>query len=239
MAAAAHLLIHHPGEAERGLIDGLWWRRHRRRTLNGPQGSPRPSPRAGLRLASLARLAEFTIRHAEPGPDAAACARIYAPYVSDSAISFEDDAPDAEEIARRIEVANASYAWLVSEDEAGVTGFAYAGQHRTRTAYRWAVDVSVYVDGRAKRGGVGRALYEALFGLLRRQGLRIACAGITVPNDASIGLHRALGFESIGVYRAIGWKHGAWRDVSWWQLRLGPEEDGEPADPIGPQRLEG
>lgn len=181
----------------------------------------------------------FEVRHADPQRDAADCARIYAPYVADSAISFEDAAPDAAELARRIEVANASYAWLVSEDGTGVSGFAYAAQHRSRMAYRWAVDVSVYVDERVKRGGVGRALYGTLFELLARQGLRIACAGITVPNDASIGLHRALGFESIGVYRAIGWKHGSWRDVSWWQLRLGPEEDGVPSDPVGPQRLEG
>lgn len=181
---------------------------------------------------------EAAIRHADPQCDAADCARIYAPYVAASAISFEDDAPGAAGMAERIETATAAYAWLVSEDADGrVSGFAYAGQHRSRSAYRWAVDVSVYVDGRHHRGGVGRRLYSTLFELLARQGLRVACAGITVPNDASIALHRSLGFESIGVYRAIGWKLGAWRDVSWWQLRLGPEEDGEPADPIGPQRL--
>lgn len=191
-------------------------------------------------MASLASLPNPSIRHADPQRDAADCVRIYAPYITDSAISFEDDPPTESEMAARIEAANAAYAWIVATDEAdSVVGFAYAGQHRSRTAYRWAVDVSVYVDPASQRGGIGRALYEALFDLLRRQGLRIACAGITVPNDASIGLHRALGFESIGVYRAIGWKHGAWRDVSWWQLRLGPEEDGVPADPIGPQRLEG
>ena len=99
-----------------------------------------------------------------------------------------------------------------------MTAFAYASHHRTRAAYRWAAEVGIYVDPAHQGAGAGRRLYEALFELLRRQNLRIACAGITLPNDASVGLHVAFGFEPIGVQRAIGFKLGAWHDVSWWQL---------------------
>jgi phosphinothricin acetyltransferase len=97
--------------------------------------------------------------------------------------------------------------------------------------------VAVYVDAAAARRGTGRALYTALLGLLRRQRLRWACAGITLPNPASVGLHEALGFEPVGVYREIGHKQGAWRDVGWWQAELSPAGDGAPAEVLGPQAL--
>ena len=112
-----------------------------------------------------------------------------------------------------------------------VVGYAYAAQHRVRAAYRWAVDVGIYVDPARHRAGAGRMLYEALLELLRRQRLRSAVAGITLPNDASLGLHRALGFEHVGTYRAIGWKAGEWRDVSWWQLALAPDRDSDAGAP--------
>lgn len=180
------------------------------------------------------------IRHAQTTRDAQACADIYAPFVRDSAVSFENEPPSAAEFAARIARLSATHAWLVAEDADGrVVGFAYGCPHRERAAYRWATEVSVYIDARAHGQGVGRALYTALFDLLGRQGYRIACAGIALPNEASLGLHRAFGFEPIGVYRGIGWKAGAWRDVSWWQLRLGPQNDGEtPAEPGPPVRVE-
>jgi phosphinothricin acetyltransferase len=186
------------------------------------------------------------VRHADPARDAAACAAIYAPYVEASSVSFETDAPDAEQFAARIAETSARYPWLVLEDDGGrVAGYAYATQHRARAAYRWAADVAVYVDPEVHGRGAGWRLYEALLGLLRRQGLRIACAGVTLPNDASVGLHRALGFEHVGTYRAIGWKAGAWRDVAWFELLLAPDvDDGagdaqppEPREPREPQRL--
>ena len=180
-----------------------------------------------------------TLRHADPARDAAACAAIYAPFVTGAATSFEEVAPTAAELADRIERTSREFPWLVLEDGGRVVGFTYATQHRARAGYRWAVDVAIYVDAEYRRRGGGRRLYEALLELLRRQGLRIACAGITVPNDASEGLHRAVGFERVGTYRAIGWKAGAWRDVAWWQLQLAPEDDGEPAEPGSPQRLPG
>jgi len=178
------------------------------------------------------------LRHADPTRDGAACAAIYRPYVEDAGTSFEELAPDADAMTARIVVFAADHPWLVAELDGGVAGFAYATHHRARAAYRWAADVSIYIDSFAQRRGVGRRLYEALFELLRRQGLLTACAGITLPNDASVGLHEALGFKPIGTYRSIGFKAGAWRDVGWWQLQLAEPGPGAPPDPLGPQWLD-
>ncbi len=179
------------------------------------------------------------VRHAEPERDGAACAAIYAPFVDGSGVSFEDDAPTAQEMSARIATTSARFPWLVAhEDDGGVAGYAYASQHRDRAGYRWAVDVAVYVEPAFHGRGAGRMLYEALLDLVRRQGFRSACAGIALPNEASIGLHRALGFEEVGTYRDVGWKAGAWRDVAWWQLQLAPSaDDGAPPEPLEPQRL--
>jgi phosphinothricin acetyltransferase len=173
------------------------------------------------------------IRDADPSLDAAACATIYRPYVVHSATSFEEDPPDGAEMARRITGVQRTHPWLVGERDGAITGFAYASAHRNRSAYRWAADVSVYIAAAYHRQGVGSALYEALFERLREQGFLIACAGITIPNPASVALHESLGFELIGVYRRIGYKQGAWHDVGWWQLALG-EQTAPPAEPRPP-----
>ena len=178
------------------------------------------------------------IRHAQPASDAAACAAIYAPFVADSAVSFEEEPPDADEMRRRIERISAAYPWLVAESDGEVAGFAYGCPHRDRAAYRWAADVTVYVDEPYRRRGVGKALYGALLPLLHRQGLRIACAGITLPNDASVALHESCGFRPVGVYRRIGFKLGRWHDVGWWQLELDPAGDDPPGEPGPPLKLE-
>jgi phosphinothricin acetyltransferase len=161
--------------------------------------------------------------------DAAACAAIYAPYVTDTAITFEYEPPTAVEMAARIATAQRSHAWLVLEDDARVVGYAYGGPYKERSAYRWSCEVSVYLEIGRRRGGGGRALYEALLSRLTERGFRTAVAGMTLPNDASVGLHAALGFEPIGTSRRIGWKHGAWRDVAWSQRALGAD-DGPPSD---------
>lgn len=177
------------------------------------------------------------IRQADPARDAAACAVVYGPYVRDTVISFEDEAPSEAEMRRRIEATCARYPWLVAEEEGRVVGYAYASQHRTRAAYRWAVDVAIYLDSGQHRRGIGRALYEALFERLTGQSFRMACAGITLPNPASVALHEKLGFQVVGTYRQIGWKAGHWHDVSWYQRQLisgaghePPDEPSAPAD---------
>jgi phosphinothricin acetyltransferase len=162
--------------------------------------------------------------------DAAACAAIYAPYVTDTAISFETEAPSVAEMAQRIATAGRTHAWLVLEEDRQVVGYAYGGPHKSRAAYRWSCEVSVYVDRARHRGGAGRTLYEALFTRLIERGYRTAVAGMTLPNPGSEGLHRALGFEPVGTYRRIGWKHGTWYDVAWVQRSLTTGDD-PPAEP--------
>ncbi|HEY5943320.1 MAG TPA: GNAT family N-acetyltransferase [Solirubrobacterales bacterium] len=176
-------------------------------------------------------MSELTIRDADPSRDAAACAAIYAPHVEGSAVSFEETAPDATDLAARIERYGNSHAWLVAEREGEVAGYAYATAFNERPAYRWSASVSVYIAEVARGQGVGRALYEALFARLRERGFRMACAGITLPNEASVGLHERLGFERTGLNREIGWKEGAWRDVGWFQMELAPAPDGPPQEP--------
>src|SRR5215469_1259620 len=160
------------------------------------------------------------IRDASSDRDAAACAAIYAPYVADTVISFEYEAPSDAEMAERIEQLTSTHAWLVAEDGGEILGYAYGCPHRERAAYQWATEVSVYVDRRHQRRGAGRALYEALFERLAEKGYRIALGGIALPNEASVGLHSACGFTPVGVYKGIGYKQDAWWDVEWWQRAL-------------------
>ena len=130
------------------------------------------------------------IRHADPARDAAACAAIYGPFVADTPVSLEEMVPSEAEIAARIERISAAYPWLVAEQDGHAVGFAYGSAHRERAAYRWAADVTVYVSPTAQRRGVGTALYEQLLSDLARQGVHVACAGITLPNEASVGAPR-------------------------------------------------
>ena len=180
-------------------------------------------------------MATPAIRDAQPERDAAACAAIYAPYVERTPISFEERPPDALEMEARMTAYMSTHPWLVSEDGGEVVGYAYACRHLERAAYRWAADVSVYVAANRGGEGLGRSLYEALFERLRGQNFQIACAGITLPNDASVRLHEAVGFERVGVSPRIGWKAGSWHDVSWWQLELVPATPGTPLEPLPPR----
>jgi phosphinothricin acetyltransferase len=170
-------------------------------------------------------MSPIAIRAADSERDAAACAAIYAPHVEASATSFEEHAPSAEEVAGRIERVTLTHPWLVAECSGEVLAYAYACPHRERPAYRWAADVSVYVAGAQRRKGIGRSLYEVLFERLRQQRYRIACAGITLPNEASVVLHERLGFVAVGVYRRIGWKAGAWRAIAAGYHRPMPDND--------------
>lgn len=152
--------------------------------------------------------------------DAAAVARIYAPYVCETAISFEDVPPSPDDMSGRIRRTLSTHPFLVFEDGYSVVAYAYASPHRERAAYRWSADVAIYAAPEVHRRGVGRALYAGLLDMLRRQGFHAAFAGITLPNDNSVGLHEAMGFEHVGTYAEVGFKLGAWRDVGWWQCRI-------------------
>jgi L-amino acid N-acyltransferase YncA len=181
--------------------------------------------------------AGIVVRQADAERDGAAVAAIYAPYVESGAVSFEEVAPDAAEMGRRIEGLSATHPWLVLERGGVVVGYAYGSPHRGRAAYRWTAEVSVYVDRARHRQGSARVLYAALLDLLRQQGFRMAVAGVTLPNDASVRLHEAFGFQPVGVFHRIGHKEGAWHDVGWWELDLAPGTDGPPAEPLPPLRL--
>jgi phosphinothricin acetyltransferase len=162
--------------------------------------------------------------------DSAAIAMIYAPYCISTPVSFEEIAPTSQEMAERIRKITQQYPWLALDEGGILAGYAYASQHRQRPAYRWSVDVSVYVEPRFRRRGVGRSLYVALIGSLWQLGYVKAYAGITLPNPASVGLHQAVGFEPVGVYRGVGYKLNSWHDVGWYQLPI-QEERPAPAAP--------
>jgi phosphinothricin acetyltransferase len=171
------------------------------------------------------------VRLADPDRDAPAVAEIYRPAVEETIASFEEVAPDAAEMSRRMSAVLARTPWLVAEDEASVVGYAYAGPHLERAGYRWSVNISVYVSTAHHGRGIGRRLYDELLPILRRQRFVNAYAGIALPNPASVALHEAIGMRRIGVYEQVGYKFDRWVDVAWYGMRLA-EPAGTPAEPI-------
>jgi phosphinothricin acetyltransferase len=167
---------------------------------------------------------------------------IYAPFVRDTAVSFELEPPDVGQMRERIGDTLATHPWLVLERDGAIAGYAYAGKHRERLGYRWSADVSCYVHPDFQRRGLGRALYIALLRVLRAQGYYNAYAGIALPNAASVALHESVGFRAVGVFREAGFKLGRWHDVGWWGCRL-LEPPAMPAPPtplneLGPRVLD-
>jgi L-amino acid N-acyltransferase YncA len=208
------------------------------RVVTGRWRSGAPPPLKSARSMPVSdAMSTATLRLARTD-DAAQIAGIYAPLVRDTAITFELDAPSASQMAQRIADTSLRFAWLVVEERDRLSGFAYAGMHRRRAAYQWSADVSVYVADDARRAGIGRGLYTTLLELLAAQGYANAFAGIALPNEASVRLHEAFGFTPVGVYRAVGYKHGNWWDVGWWQRRL-PAIDTAPPPPTRLPELDG
>lgn len=163
--------------------------------------------------------------------DATVCREIYAPYVTGTGITFETEVPALASMEDRIAAALAQHSWVVLQEAGGVRGFAYAGPFGDRAAYRWSCIVSVYLEPGRRRTGAGRLLYLTLFDRLVARGYVVAAAGITLPNEPSLALHRAVGFTEVGVHRGIGWKHGIWRDVSWLQRDLVTPRPAHPPEP--------
>ena len=163
--------------------------------------------------------------------DAAALASIYRPYVEDSRISFEDVAPDAAEMARRIRGDPPGFhPWLVAEEGGQILGYAASSPFRTRPAYRWTVETGIYLVSGVQGRGVGRTLLSDLLKLLESQGYVAAIGAIALPNEASVALHEKLGFDYAGTYRGVGFKLGEWLDVGLWEKELAPRT----ATPAGP-----
>ncbi|GBF32375.1 phosphinothricin N-acetyltransferase [Desulfocucumis palustris] len=156
---------------------------------------------------------------------------IYSPYVENTAISFEISSPSLEEMEKRIQRLSTNYPWIVFEDGNQILGYAYASAHHERAAYRWAVDVSIYVKQNSRGGGIGKALYSSLLSILRLQGYYNAYAIITMPNDASVGIHEYFGFRKAAQFSNVGYKFGKWHDVGWWELFL-EQHDANPEEPL-------
>lgn len=152
--------------------------------------------------------------------DVPAMLEIYRPLVEQTAISFEIEPPGASQFAERLAHYSAGWAWLVCEEEGDLLGYAYGSPHRERLAYRWTTETSAYVATHARRRGVGRLLYLALFDALSRRGYCNALAGIALPNEASIALHQAVGFKLAGIFPSVGYKLGRWHDVAWFHRAL-------------------
>ena len=171
------------------------------------------------------------MRLADPSRDGAGVAAVYRPIVEATAISFEEVAPGPVEMAERMRAILARTPWLVAEEDGALVGYAYAGPHKERAAYRWSVSISAYVAEGWRGRGLGRRLYAELLEVLRRQRFVNVYAGVTLPNPASVALHEAIGMRRIGVYERVGYKRGGWHDVAWFGMRL-RDVDGAPAEPI-------
>ncbi len=163
--------------------------------------------------------------------DAASILSIYAPYVLNTAITFETALPSIKEFEQRIITCLEIRPWIVFETDGIIAGYAYAAKHRERSAYQWCVESSVYVSDHFQKKGIATSLYTTLFKVLKYQGFINVYAGITLPNDKSIGFHKKFGFTKIAEYTNIGYKLNKWNSVSWWQLQLN-DYSGDPSAPI-------
>ena len=148
---------------------------------------------------------------------------IYAFYIKHTAYSFETKIPTVAEFSDRIAHYASQSPCLVAEKADEITGYAYASPHRSRVAYQWNKEVSVYVKKEAHRKGVGKNLYTTLFELLKMQGYANVLAGITQPNPQSVIFHKKMGFKLVGTYNKIGFKNNQWWDVNWYELFLQKE----------------
>lgn len=171
----------------------------------------------------------LTIRPSDAA-DVPAITAIYAWNVQHGTGTFELDAPDAAETARRRDdVLGKGLPWLVAEQDGRVLGYAYANQFRPRPAYRFCLEDSIYLDPSAQGRGVGRLLLAELLARCQARGARQMLAVIgDSANAGSIALHRAAGFTEVGVMRSVGWKFGAWRDIVLMEKPLGAGDSSAP-----------
>ena len=165
-------------------------------------------------------MTDVIVRSASP-VDAEAIARIYNYYVENTVITFEEEPVRVDAMAARVaEIQALSLPWLVAEIDSKVLGYAYAGKWKVRSAYRHSVETTIYLEHGHEGRGIGKTLYAALLPLLRARGIHVAIGGAALPNAASVALHEALGFEHVATFREVGFKHGRWVDVAYWQLVL-------------------
>jgi phosphinothricin acetyltransferase len=168
------------------------------------------------------------LRLATPN-DARCILAIYAPYIENTSFTFETETPSVEEFAERIRNYMLNWPWLVYEVDGVIAGYAYATRHRERTAYQWSTECSVYIHDNFQRAGIARALYNALFEILKKQGFRNVYAVINLPNDKSVAFHESFGFQYFATYEKVGYKLGKWKNVGWWRLSINVYDDDPPA----------
>lgn len=161
----------------------------------------------------------ITIRPATANDAAAICA-IYNHYIENTVISFEESPLSCEQMAERIATVTAAYPWLAAVSDNRVVGYAYANRWKSRSAYRYCVESTIYLDPAAAGRGIGKVLYTELLDRLRRQGIRVVIGCIALPHPASVALHERLGFRQVSHFSRVGFKFGRWIDVGDWQLTL-------------------
>lgn len=145
---------------------------------------------------------------------------IYAPFITDTTTTFEYEVPSEKEMADRIAKYQLKGPWLSAVDGEKVIGYAYASEHRSRDAYQWSIELSVYIHTDYRGIGLATRLYECALEILHQQGYCSVFAGITQPNPASDAFHKSLGFQLIGTYSNVGFKHNKWCDVKWYERSL-------------------
>ena len=181
------------------------------------------------------------LRFAEQG-DAEAILDIYAPYIRGTAVTFEESVPSIEEFRERICRIQEECPYLVYQMGNEIAGYAYANRNKARPAYRWNAELSVYIADAYIGRRLGRALYGALIEICTLQGLKNLYGIVTVPNPGSEALHEAMGFERVGLHRKTGYRMGKWRDLAWFEKKIGVMEESPqdfiPIDKIPQERLE-
>ena len=168
-------------------------------------------------------MSRFIIRRAKAEDGAALCA-IYAPYITDTTITFEYEVPTDAAFSDRIRETAAQFPYLVCEKDGGIIGYAYAHRIRERAAYDWDAELSIYLAQGTHGHGVGTTVLACLIDLLELQGLRHLYSCVTLPNEKSIRMQRKLGFEDAGVWHDSGWKFDGWHDVAWLEKHIGSHE---------------
>lgn len=163
--------------------------------------------------------------------DTAELLDIYNYYVKHTSFTFDVKEPTFEEYRKKISDISNVYPWIVCELDNKIVGFAYASAHKPRCAYDWSADATIYLKSDVQSKGIGAKLYEVLFDQLKKQNIYNVYAGITVPNEKSIALHKKFGFEKIAVYKNVGFKLGKWSDVAWYHLQL-IEITNNPPEPL-------
>ena len=157
--------------------------------------------------------------------DVEAILKVYAPFITDTCISFEYVVPSVEEFAQRIASISAEYPYIVLEEDGEIVGYAYSHRYLERVAYSWDVEVTIYLAPKVQGKGLGVILYDALEKLMALQNIKNLYSCITGDNVHSIEMHRAMGYELIGTFPKAGFKHDRWLDVVWMAKTIGEKEN--------------